>query len=299
MSRETAAPAATAPARTAGLGERVTARILAAAWRRLAGPGGVVLASRRVLRVNASRWPLPARVPILETGEVHLWRCLVPEDEASLARLQRRLDGGERERAARMRHDETRARFVTARTALRHLGAAYLGCTPSELLIAAGPWGKLGFAGPGDAARLRFSLSHAGRIALLAFGLDRELGVDVESTARNIDWRRLAVRFFHPEETSALLALPARRRRAAFFLAWSCKEALGKAHGEGLGPVLGVRVMPLPLGDEPVAVAPEGEPAGAGWLLRRLRPGRGYTGALACAPGYRTVRRLAWSPQLR
>ena len=66
----------------------------------------------------------------------------------------------------------------------------------------------------------------------------RTLGVDTESVvARDADIDGLD-RYFAPEESAALLALPPRERRRRFFELWTLKESYIKARGMGLAIAL-------------------------------------------------------------
>jgi 4'-phosphopantetheinyl transferase len=249
--------------------------------------------------VGSSSWLLAAHLPRLGVGEVHVWRCRIDAAAPAAERLIAHLDGEERARLARFVHAEGRRRFVVARGVLRELAGGYLDLAAGSLRFAVGEHGKPVLAAPSGVPPLRFNLSHAGELVVLAFASGGEVGVDVERIRANARWKAVAARSFAPAEAAALDALPARRRRAAFFLAWSCKEAVLKARGEGLVRGLAAPLVPLPLGDAAVWVAPSGGAGGERWRLLRLRPGRGYVGALACAPRCARVRCFTWSPALR
>ncbi len=76
---------------------------------------------------------------------------------------------------------------------------------------------------------LHFSVSHSGDCWLCAFW-KAPIGLDVQKKKTRADWRRLAARFFHPEEADWLKA----RDIDAFFSLWTGKEAYCKFTGEGL-----------------------------------------------------------------
>lgn len=210
-----------------------------------------------------------------------MWRCAVGA-HGDQTQARKHLDEQEIGRAARLRSAAASRRFIAARGALREIAARYLGVEPTSLRFASEGRGKPRLVAPGDAARLRFNLSHAGDLVLLAFCIDHEVGVDVELTARDVAWPDIASRYFTPLEARRLSELPAARRRRAFFVCWSCKEALGKALGEGLAATLAALEVPVPLGDEPALVRLSSSVSEQPWYLRGLAPGRGYVGALAC-----------------
>lgn len=74
-----------------------------------------------------------------------------------------------------------------------------------------------------------FNISHAGDYAVLALST-QSVGVDIERF-RPLDWQRIALRFFHPEER-AFLARSAEPERD-FFRIWTLKESYLKAEGTG------------------------------------------------------------------
>ncbi|MFO8039812.1 MAG: 4'-phosphopantetheinyl transferase superfamily protein [Sodalinema sp.] len=180
-----------------------------------------------------SDWPA---VPPLVSHQVWVWRlCLKDwpwgaEDESLLAIA-------ERERAQRYRRGEDRHRFVLTRCWLRRLLGVYLGQDPRALRFEVTSRGKPFLAG----FPLLFNLSHSGDWALLAFGRDRPLGIDVEAH-RSVSVMSLARRFFQPSELARLEALPPTEQERLFFEYWTAKEAYLKATGEGLGALSRVAV---------------------------------------------------------
>ncbi|MBR6381780.1 MAG: 4'-phosphopantetheinyl transferase superfamily protein [Lachnospiraceae bacterium] len=103
-----------------------------------------------------------------------------------------------------------------------------------------GPWGKPCFAEEGKTMPF-FNLSHSGRYLALALSR-REVGIDLQETARKADFKALADRFFTPAERSKLGESP---DPEAFYRLWVRKEAYGKCTGEGLAGAL-----PMNLTDE-------------------------------------------------
>src|SRR5208282_2181592 len=114
---------------------------------------------------------------------------------------------------------------------LRVLLGHYLGVAPGGIEFSYGPKGKPRLAAPVD---VRFNISHSGGLALFAFTLDCEIGVDVEHIRPLRDMQEIASRFFCAEEATELMSLPAHGREQAFYLCWTRKEAYLKAVGEGL-----------------------------------------------------------------
>jgi len=142
----------------------------------------------------------------------------------------------EQDRAERFSSDRDRRRFIVARALLRSLLGHYLAAAPGAVEIEYGAEGKPQLRGGG----LSFNLSHAGEIALFAFSVAGDVGVDVEldeaglAGERLAQRERLASRFFSAAENRDLRSLPSALRARAFLTCWTRKEAFVKARGDGL-----------------------------------------------------------------
>lgn len=76
--------------------------------------------------------------------------------------------------------------------------------------------------------------SHSGDVLLVALGEGVRLGVDVELLRPRPRLLEIVQRFFHPAETAWLEPLPQAQREHWFFRVWCAKEAVLKAHGQGI-----------------------------------------------------------------
>jgi 4'-phosphopantetheinyl transferase len=192
------------------------------------------------------------------------------------------LDSAELRRAKRYRFERDRRRFIAARGLLREVLSRYVGVEPGQLCFCYGPQGKPQLVEERGADALRFNVSHAHELALLAVTRGREIGVDLEYVRPDLADIGIVERFFSPRETAALRLLPAAEQSEAFFNCWTRKEAYVKARGGGLSVPLDQ--FDVSLGpDEPAALLrTRGDAQEASrWSLRRLEPGPGYVGALA------------------
>lgn len=153
---------------------------------------------------------------------------------AELQVLERLLDDGERERAARFLAPVHSARFIAAHGRMRQLLGGLLGVAPDVLRFQFGPHGKPALS-DGFEGGLRFNLSHSDSIGVLGWAWNREIGVDVESWRSLHDEAALVRRFFSPVEIRAYMEVGASMRTEAFFSIWTRKEAYVKAVGKGLG----------------------------------------------------------------
>lgn len=197
----------------------------------------------------------------LALDEVHCWSVPLDASPNTLAVLFETLTDDERDRAARLRFERERRRFIVARATLRELLGRYVGTPPDRVRFTYNEFGKPRltpeFGGPHC---IKFNLSHSGDLALIAVAWDAEVGVDVEHI-RPSDYTDLARSSFAPSEIEQLSAAPRHLRARAFFSSWTRREAYAKARGESL---------------------PEGplEPRGQ-WTLFSLEPVAGCIAAVA------------------
>jgi 4'-phosphopantetheinyl transferase len=222
---------------------------------------------------------------LLGPREVHLWAIWLRASDASLAYYRSTLSADECRRAERFRFENLRRSFTLSRGGLRILLAHYLGLPPNEIELICGPKGKPAFH---DSSKIAFNASHSGQMALYAFTIGCELGVDVEHLRELDEPESIAARFFSAGEASELLSLRPDQRALAFFRCWTRKEAYIKAIGDGLAiPLDCFQVTLLPgVPARFVWIAGEmGSPTD--WTLDHLELAPGYLGALA----YRDSRR--------
>jgi len=207
-------------------------------------------------------WKAVGQLPALAPEEVHVWGFLLDLDKAAIERLHRVLSQEERSRAAAIRLERPRKRFVVGRGVLRSILAGYAGSGPARLDFRYNRWGKPELTAGGD---LRFNLTHSGGLGLCAVARGRAVGVDVERVRERYGQERIAERFFSERQRRELRELPAAARPEAFCRLWTRLEAYQKAKGESIF----------------------GAPAGGGvqdateqWDFRDLTPAAGYVGAV-------------------
>jgi 4'-phosphopantetheinyl transferase len=223
-------------------------------------------------------WQPPPSNLSLGPGQVHIWRVALNQTRPIRDRLQKTLTADEYNRANRFHFAADRARFVTARGVLRLLLGQYLELAAQEIRFDYTAFGKPVLPG----GNLVFNLSHADDLALLAFTLNRGVGVDVERVRPEVLNEAIAQEFFSAAEVAALQALPPADQPAAFFAGWTRKEAYIKARGQGLSIPLDSFDVSLTPGQPARLLASREDPAEpARWSLVELFPGPGYAAALA------------------
>ena len=228
----------------------------------------------------------------LADGEVHVWRASLDCSESVLHRFKAALAADEKARAQRFVFQPDRNSYMAARGVLRELLGRYLNRGPSEIEFDYGAQGKPALRSGWSQSGLQFNVSHSHGMALFAFAVARQVGVDVEMVRPDFAGEKIAERFFSPQEVRELRSLPAAVQDEGFFLCWTRKEAYIKARGEGLQ---------IPLKSFHVSLAP-GKPArlqaddSSRWSLRSLRLEGRYVGAVVGEGKGWKLRGLDWRP---
>ena len=202
-------------------------------------------------------------------------------------RLARLLDEVERERWAAYRRDADRERFLVGCALAKTVVAAGTGQRPAQVSFdracrqCGKPHGKPAVRGGGP----ELSVSHSGDLVAVAVAT-MPVGVDVEQLdgrARELggdDPATLARMVLAEEERAVLAAVDPEGRARAFLVAWTRKEAVTKARGDGLRVPFGDVVVAADLAVPRVTAWPYPQDPRSVSLLD-LDPGPGYVAALA------------------
>jgi 4'-phosphopantetheinyl transferase len=203
-------------------------------------------------------------------------------------RAEATLSADEQVKASRFCADLDRRRCRASRILLRRLLGSYLGVDPRRLRIASNAFGKPLLVGLAAASRIRFNVSHADRLAVVAVAWERDVGIDVERIRRIDEGREIAHRFFSPGEAAHVCGSAPGDQDVEFLRCWTRKEAYVKARGIGLSyPLHSFDVRPAAI--SPVRVA--SHDAADVWpcTLVDLLPVLPYVGAVALEGGPFTV----------
>lgn len=240
------------------------------------------------------RWSRAPRERSLTMGEVQIRAAVLDRSDTARRALGRHLSADELRRLARLRRPLDQARSLVCRGLLRELLSDHLEVPPGEVSFRYGEHGKPALAGEQAQSGIRFNVSHSGALALFAFALDVEVGVDVEARRPLPDLMEVATRFFSESEVRSLLDLPSRRRQAGFYNAWTRKEAFVKAMGDGLTHSLSDFDVTLKPGDPVRLLRLAGDrELRVRWSLEHLEPAPGFVGAVALPAPHMRVR--CWS----
>lgn len=238
-------------------------------------------------------WPHRAHPLEPKPGTVSVLRFGLDYPDPIIQRMAELLAEDELARADRFAFPRLRGRYVAGRAALRIGLGSMLGIPARDVVIAYGPNGKPTLAD--SRSPLRFNLSHAGGVALLAITALGDVGIDIEAIDPSLELDTIAERMFSARELAAYLDHDPVARVGAFFRCWTRKEAFIKATGEGLAARLDGFDVTLSK-DETRLLRLFGLNDPGDWTLLDLPTGPGFTGALAIhAPEVR-LSRFAWEP---
>ena len=232
------------------------------------------------IAIDAIDWHMAGSLTIErpDDDEVHVWRIGLNEDR--IEGLEGMLSVDERQRAKRFVFARDKRRFVVGRAVLRMILARYLGLGPECIQFSYGTEGKPFLAQP-PGRNLSFNLTNCDDLALAAFSIDWEVGIDLERLDHEIEVEEIAAQFFTPSEVAAIRALPPEIRHVRFFQFWTRKEAYIKALGYGLS---------VPLNEFDVASILDrpgfrANGSSGRWSMRQFAPEPGYVGALMVGAG--------------
>ncbi|NTX62288.1 4'-phosphopantetheinyl transferase superfamily protein [Myxococcus sp. CA051A] len=236
-------------------------------------------------------------VPLeLRPDEVHVW-IVEPEriqEQRLLDAYWGLLDSGEREKQKRFRFERHQRQYLVSHALVRLTLSRYAPVAPSAWSFSTNAYGRPEVRGEWG-ARLRFNLSHTDGMALVAVGLDAELGADVEDAQRPGETVEIADHFFAPPEISALRALPAAEQRGRFFEYWTLKESYIKARGAGLSLPLDQFAFHLEAGKEPrISFDARMVDTPETWRFMQLRPSERHQAAVAMRGPKERPFRVRW-----
>ena len=233
-----------------------------------------------IMHEMANWIPAPGGIN-LPPDEVHVWMARLDQPEAIVADHRTILSTDERARADRFHFEKDRTAYTVARAALKSLLGRYLGVGATAIQFQYSSHGKPYLEQSANIGGLSFNISHSHKLALLAFAVGRQVGVDVERIRADFATLEIAERFFSKSEVAALLAQPAEQQADCFFNCWTRKEAYIKAIGEGLSCPL--HRFDVTLGpNEParlLATRVDSQDASQ-WSMHNLDVGPGYKAAV-------------------
>jgi 4'-phosphopantetheinyl transferase len=212
---------------------------------------------------------------------IHVWEVDLDRTQERIDVLSCCLDERERQRAAKFINPIHGARWTVARGYLRQILSQYLDLTPSQIVFSYGEQGKPTIAGN----PIQFNLSHSRDRVVYAISAKHPVGIDLEYI-HPLAAADLVDRFFSPAECAIFHSLPVAIHQAAFFHAWTQKEAYLKACGTGLTtPLNRIEVSIDPRTPAQIITAPT---CGT-WHIHKLKLSPEYAGAIAIGGEFEAI----------
>jgi len=222
----------------------------------------------------------------IDSQQVHFWHAFVAEQSVGdhAAGYLDLLTAQEREQHQRFYFDKDRDRYLITRVLVRTALSRYAPIEPRDWSFESNAYGRPRIANKHVLARrLRFNISHTDSLIVLAIAVDRDIGVDVESTARRAPLE-VAERFFSQQEATALRRLPASAQAHRFWELWTFKESYIKARGMGLSLSLEKFSFHLDSGtDVQIAFEKSIDDSPSHWDFWQLKPDADHLVALCLA----------------
>jgi 4'-phosphopantetheinyl transferase len=206
------------------------------------------------------------------------------EHRERIHELSQLLTDRERHRAAKFINPTHGDRWIVARGNLRQILSQYIDLTPAQIVFSYGPQGKPALEG----SQIQFNLSHSHDRAVYAISAKHPVGIDLEYI-HPLPAADLVDRFFSSSEQLIFHRIPANLQQAAFFHAWTQKEAYLKACGTGLS---------TPLDQIEVSIDPRtpAEIISASttgiWQIQKLEISPPYAGAIVIGGEYDQIKYL-------
>jgi len=243
-----------------------------------------------------TNWVQPPANVCLSPHDVHVWIARLDQPVAAIADCRAILSNDERARADRFHFERDRTAYTVARAALRSLLGKYLGIMPTSIEFQYSEHGKPYLDPAPNSASIGFNISHSHGLALLAFAVNRQVGVDVEQIRPDFGTLEIAQRFFSAAEVQALLAQPPEHQAECFFNCWTRKEAYIKAIGEGLSCPLHRFDVTLSM-DQPARLLATRVPSqdASQWSMHNLDVGPGHKAAVIAEGDDWTLKCWCWN----
>lgn len=224
-------------------------------------------------------------------GEAHVWYFNVDDFSRDLDLYTSYLSEEEIQRSKRFKFHNDRVINIMARSSLRIVSGRYMPRDSNSIDFCYGTYGKPQFNFPTD---LNFNISHSGKLIVLAFVNNSEIGVDIEKVKYDFDVLNLADNFFSSTEIKMLRDVSQENIHKAFYRCWTRKESFIKAKGSGLSFPLASFSVSLDQNDAQLLRTEWNPLEKESWRLFSFEPTIGYVGALSVHSDVQNVIYREW-----
>lgn len=170
--------------------------------------------------------------------QIHLWLAFDNEikSESLIADYRRLLlNEDERQKEKRFYFAKDQHQYLVTRALVKTVLSRYAAVAPENWRFSKNKYGRPEIANEETRSQqLTFNISHSAGLIIMGVTCRQALGVDTENIVQRQAPLDIANRFFSPQETAALYALPLATQFERFFYYWTLKESYIKARGMGL-----------------------------------------------------------------
>ncbi len=228
----------------------------------------------------------------LTQHEIHVWSAKLDWPKEKISRAVPLLSEHEQKRAARFVMDVHRDRYIASHAILHEILVSYLDDPLRPLQFVRNKHGKPYLANLPSGENVQFNMSDSQDVAVYAFALGREVGIDVEFMRPRIHFEELAKRFFSENERDELMDIPENERELGFYRCWARKEAYLKVIGRGLSFSLNRFVVSLKPGEgfDCLLEVDGSADLAARWSVGSVPCDEGYQAALAAEGAIKEIK---------
>lgn len=231
-----------------------------------------------------SSWDRPPANLELSVNHIDIWRTALDLPRQQIDKYASVLSPDELARVERFKLERKQREYIISRGLLRRVLSHVLKQDPSLFEFEYSDHDKPHLAVNRHGKPVQFNLSHSHEQTLIAVTLEHLIGVDVEYVRRNVEFKKLAARFFSAQEARDLSTYTEDNLPPAFFACWTRKEAFVKALGDGIAFGLSEFSVSVDPFDREVALTTHWDPdAASTWSLINIPAGPDYMAALAVA----------------
>lgn len=169
--------------------------------------------------------------PTLSADELHLWWLPLHLEHTQLKLALALLSDIQRDKYHRRATGLLKQNYLAGRYYLLNLLAAYTKQAPSEVMLS---YSRLNKPSLSDSSlAVEFNFTDTNGYGVFAFSRGRQVGVDIESRTRDINFKAIADRRFTQQELAFVYENGELNRQRCLAI-WTRKEAFGKATGLGI-----------------------------------------------------------------
>jgi 4'-phosphopantetheinyl transferase len=169
----------------------------------------------------------------LNKNDIHVW--LLNFDEISLdSHYISFISEQEFKKSLLFSFKQDSVHYLTTRAVIRYLLGGYLSLPPRLIEFSYSEHGKPSVKTEQNSINIQFNLSHSHNHLIIAFCIERDIGIDIEFMKKEMDIMEMAKQVFSPEEYAILSNATPDKKDHLFFELWARKEAIIKCMASGL-----------------------------------------------------------------